>query len=320
LASSFAQGIKNELARHDIEGSCCVFAELRALVQMSGRLVLDSKTANLILQTESPAVARRQFLLCKKAFDISPRILFFRNNRLQKNNTFLLEIRDNEKVREILYLLGFLAFKGDSNEGVALKKEEFSIGEMPEKCCRRAYLRGAFLAAGSLTNPEKDYHLELVAPYKTYAEAVKEVLHYFNLQAGVFHRKQSFVVYMKGGEKIAEFLRVISAHNGLFNLENIMILKGMRNMVNRLVNCETANLTKTALASHEQVSNIKLIQEQVGLENLSPSLREIALLRLRFPEATIKELGNLAEPALSKSCVNHRLRRLNNMARSILSS
>ena len=177
--------------------------------------------------------------------------------------------------------------------------------------------RGIFLAGGSLANPEKEYHMEMVVPYESYAEEIVRLLSSFGIEIRYFQRKSDFVLYLKGAEKIGDFLRIIAAHSGLLNFENIRVVKGVRNKINRLVNCETANLTKTIFASQDQIQSIHLIQKTIGLENISPSLREIAQLRLAFPEATFKELGELAEPSLSKSTINHRLRRLNDLARKI---
>jgi DNA-binding protein WhiA len=139
----------------------------------------------------------------------------------------------------------------------------------------------------------------------------------FNLEGRYFKRKEDFVVYLKGAEKIGEFLRIVSAHNALLDFENVRIVKGVRNRINRLVNCETANLTKTVFASQEQIGNIGLIEKTMGLKALPPTLRQVAQLRLRFPEATLQELGEMAVPPLSKSAVNHRLRRINTLAQKI---
>jgi len=207
-----------------------------------------------------------------------------------------------------------------------LRKEKNREGKGKEKgqrdrwqgsCCRRAYLRGAFLAGGSLTNPEREYHMEMVVPYEYYAQEIVRLLVFFSMDIRYFQRKGDFVLYLKGGEKIGDFLRIIAAHSGLLSFENIRVVKGVRNQINRLVNCETANLTKTIFASQDQIESIRLIQRTIGLENISSSLREIAELRLNNPEATLKELGDQALPPLSKSSVNHRLRRLNALALKI---
>lgn len=299
---SFALQVKNELARSPFAKRCCSLAELKAFLQANGFLVIGKNNRKILIPTEYAPIARRLFKLFKHAFKITPDILTFRKNRLQKKNSFIIQVSRESDVSKVLQDLGFL----------------FSAAELLENiCCRRAYLRGLFLAGGSLTNPEREYHLEIVVPYESYAEGIVRLLDIFRLKIRYFQRKGDFVLYLKGGEKIGDFLRIIAAHSGLLNFENIRVVKGVRNQINRLVNCETANLTKTIFASQDQIQNIRLIQETIGLENIPPSLREVAELRLSFPEATLKELGDLAEPSLTKSSINHRLRRLNALALKI---
>ena len=303
---SFALQVKNELARSPFTKRCCSLAEIKAFLQVNGFLVIGRNTRKISIPTEYAPVARRLFMLFKHAFKITPDILTCRKNRLQKKNSFLIQFSKEDDVTKILQELAFLF------PACGKRKADFQ-----SVCCRRAYLRGVFLAGGSLTNPEREYHMEMVVPYESYAEEIARLLGLFNLQIRYFQRKGDFVLYLKGAEKIGDFLRIIAAHSGLLNFENIRVVKGVRNQINRLVNCETANLTKTIFASQDQIQNIRLIQETLGLENIPPSLREVANLRLSFPEATLKESGDLAEPSLSKSSVNHRLRRLSALARKI---
>lgn len=320
--TSFARQIKNELVRQLLSRPCCAAAELRAFLQISGKLSLGSKMTKIILQTQSASVARRIFLLFKLCFRISPEILSCRRKQFQKNNTFLLQVIGKNNVFRILQELGFMKINPENDKPVLVPhyKQQSVRHELRAKCCRRAFLRGAFLAGGSLNDPKTGYHLEIASPSEPYAKAIKDVMDSFGLKARYFQRKNHFVIYLKGGEEIGEFLRIIAAHNALLIFENIRVVKGVRNKINRLVNCETANLTKTVFASHEQIHNIKLIEEKIGLINLPPSLFQAAQLRLSFPEATMQELGDLAVPPLSKSSINHRLRRINALAEKIKES
>lgn len=308
--SSFTRRVKEELARHPLTAPCCARAELRAFLEMRGELVLSAKLQRIIMLTENASTARRIFSLVKHCFALTPQVLSVRKRRLYQRNLFSVQIYGRETVFTVLQELGFLTVEPGEGRYLLWQRKN----GLEKTCCRRAYLRGAFLASGSLSNPERDYHLEIIAPCEAYARSVMEVLFAFGLPSRFFQRKGSQVVYIKEGEKISEFLRIIAAHGGLLKFEDVRVVKGVRNKINRLVNCETANLTRTALAAHAQLDSIRLLLELVGLEQLPPSLREIALLRLQHPEATLRELADLADPPLTKSTVNHRLRRLNALA------
>ena len=181
-------------------------------------------------------------------------------------------------------------------------------------CCRRAFLRGAFLASGSISDPEKGYHFEIVYPDEKKAEQLQTIIRSFSVDAKIVQRKKSYVVYVKEGAQIVDMLAVMGANVALMNLENIRILKEMRNSVNRKVNCETANINKTVNAAVKQTEDIKLIQQTIGFEQLSEGLAQIAELRIQYPEATLKELGMMLSPQVGKSGVNHRLRKLSALA------
>lgn len=181
-------------------------------------------------------------------------------------------------------------------------------------CCKRAYIRGAFLAAGSMSDPEKNYHFEIVTLHEQFAVQLQDVLDFFELDAKIVIRKKYYVVYIKEGAKIVDVLNIMEAHIALMNLENVRILKDMRNTVNRRVNCETANINKTVSAAVKQAEDIRFLQEHRGLSELNQGLQDIAYLRLEHPEATLKELGEMLNPPVGKSGVNHRLKKLSKIA------
>jgi cell division protein WhiA len=185
-------------------------------------------------------------------------------------------------------------------------------------CCKRSYLRGAFLAGGSVNDPEgSSYHLEIASFDYDHSLALCELTNQFGLNAKLIERKKGWVMYLKEGEKIIEFLNIVGAHQALLRFEDVRILKGMRNQVNRIVNCETANLNKTIQAAVRQIENIRLLERVVGLNNLPPKLREVAEMRLKYPEINLKELGQMLPGTVSKSGVNHRLRKLDELAEKI---
>ncbi len=202
----------------------------------------------------------------------------------------------------------------DANEGVPVLKDCVDGLLIQQSCCKRAYIRGAFLAAGSISDPEKSYHFEIVCHTMEQAKQLQDVINSFDMDAKIVERKKHFVVYLKEGSQIVDILNVMEAHIALMNLENVRILKEMRNSVNRKVNCETANISKTVNAAVKQLEDIVYVRDTIGFETLPDNLREIAELRLEYPEAPLKELGTYLNPPVGKSGVNHRLRKISTIA------
>lgn len=310
---SFNHRVKNELARREMEEECCLKAELTALVHLNGSLQVRQGNLALMVTTESPAVARRIFLLIKKIFNTNSEILSRKKNRFKKNTDYLVRVGQGTRVKEILEGLQVATLKPEWSFNRQLNPGAYGL----QHCCR-AYLRGAFLARGYLNYPENTYHLEINTDYETRVKELQGLLNSFNIQGSVTKRKNCFMVYVKDGPGVAEFLNITGAHQALFEFENTRIIKDMRNKINRLVNCETANLNKTVNAALEQLESIKILDRVVGLSNLPQSLRQIAETRIRHPEANLQELGHLVNPPISKSGVNHRLRKINKMAGEIL--
>ncbi|AOZ92721.1 DNA-binding protein WhiA [Paenibacillus crassostreae] len=305
---SFAAETKKELTR--VEGqACCEKAELSALIRMNGSVQLSNKKVILDISTENAAIARRIYTLIKKFFQAHTELLVRKKMRLKKNNVYIVRIP--AQVQEILKELHIVS------EGF-LFTQDIQSGLIRKKCCKRAYLRGAFMAGGSVNNPEgSSYHLEIYSMYEDHCKALVDLANEFNLNARFIERKKGFVLYIKEGEKIIEFLSLIGAHQSLFKFEDVRIMRDMRNSVNRIVNCETANLNKTISAAVRQIENIKLLQREVGLDNLPEKLREVAEVRLVHPDMNLKEVGEMLKGTVSKSGVNHRLRKIDEMADKI---
>lgn len=305
---SFAAQTKKELTM--VEASdCCEQAELSALIRMNGSVQVSNKKIVLDISTENAAIARRIYSLLKKHFHIHTELLVRKKMRLKKNNVYIVRIP--ARVEEILKELKIVS------EGFI-----FHPGINPEltrkNCCKRAYLRGAFMAGGSVNNPEgSSYHLEIASMYEEHCKALVDLANEFHLNARCIERKKGFIFYIKEGEKIIELLSIIGAHQALFKFEDVRIMRDMRNSVNRIVNCETANLSKTIGAAVRQIDNIKLLQKEVGLENLPEKLREVAEVRLAHPDMNLKEVGELLKGTVSKSGVNHRLRKIDELAEKI---
>ncbi|MDB4865725.1 MAG: whiA [Cohnella sp.] len=305
---SFAAQTKKELTM--VEGdSCCERAELSALIRMNGSVALTSKRIVLDIASENAAIARRIYTLLKRHFAVAMELLVRKKMRLKKNNVYVVRVPAG--VEELL-------------KALAITTEGFQFAPSIDKnlikkpCCKRAYLRGAFLAGGSVNNPEgSSYHLEIASLYEEHCRALVDLANKFQLNARFIERKKGFILYIKEGEKIIEFLSIIGAHQALFKFEDVRIMRDMRNSVNRIVNCETANLNKTIGAAVRQIDNIKLLEKEVGLENLPDKLREVAETRLKHPDINLKEVGDLLRGQVSKSGVNHRLRKLDEWAEKI---
>ncbi|OCA89187.1 DNA-binding protein WhiA [Bacillus wudalianchiensis] len=292
---------------------CCAKAELSALIRMNGSLSFSNRLLVVNIQTENAAIARRIYVLLKKNYEVEVELLVRKKMRLKKNNIYIVRLK--ERAREIL-------------EDLAIIENSFSFVHnissslIEKKCCRRSYLRGAFLAGGSVNNPEtSSYHLEIFSLYKEHNDALCELMNSFDLNSKTLERKKGFITYLKEAEKITEFLNVVGAHSALLRFEDVRIVRDMRNSVNRLVNCETANLNKTIGAALRQVENIRFIEASVGLDILPDKLREIAELRVAHQDVTLKELCEMVSgSAISKSGINHRLRKIDEIAEKLRAS
>ncbi|MNB72968.1 Sporulation transcription regulator WhiA [compost metagenome] len=305
---SFAALTKKELTMIE-NGPCCDKAEMSALIRMNGSVQLSSKRIVLDISTENAAIARRIYSLLKKYYQVHTELLVRKKMRLKKNNVYIVRIP--ARVEEILNDLKIVSQGFVFNDGI-----DESI--VHKNCCKRAYLRGAFMAGGSVNNPEgSSYHLEIASMYEEHCKALVELADVFHLNARCIERKKGFILYIKEGEKIIEFLNLIGAHQALFKFEDVRIMRDMRNSVNRIVNCETANLNKTISAAVRQIENIKFLEKEIGLDKLPDKLREVAEVRLAHPDINLKEVGEMLKGTVSKSGVNHRLRKIDEMAEKL---
>lgn len=304
---SYASEVKQELTKLVVHPEHAR-VELSALLRMNGSLSLQNHHFVLTAQTENAAIARRIFSLIKQKYGMESELLVRKKMKLKKNNQYLVRLKhDTNKVLTDLDILdeSGLSINTDVPEEVLNEDQRM-----------RSYLRGAFLATGSVNNPETSrYHLEIYSLYETHNEGIAQMMNYFHLNARTTKRRNGYIVYLKEAEKIADFLQLIGATNSMLKFEDIRIVRDMRNSVNRLVNCENANINKTVASAERQIENIKHLQATVGLDSLPDKLREIAVLRLENPEVSLKELGDMVPSGpISKSGINHRLRKLNQLA------
>ena len=313
---SFSVTVKKELERHLGSGRHCQIAEISAIIKNCGEIKVLSNTEVFIkIQTENVYVARKYFTLIKKTFNINTEVIIRRNIYFKKNRVFILIITDASIGMNILQAAKLIDLENNSYDLV----NQINPLLVKAICCKRAYLRGAFLVCGSISTPEKTYHLEFVNENKDYCIYLQQLINSFDMDAKIINRKKYFVVYLKEGAQIVDLLNIIEAHVALMELENIRILKEMRNNVNRLVNCETANINKTVSAAVKQVEDIQLIERTMGLEKLPNQLKEVARLRIEHSSMSLKELGALLNPPIGKSGMNHRLRKINSIAEKIRS-
>lgn len=287
---SFSAEVKEELAKHISPARHCQMAELSAMLHYAGQYgLMEDGTLTIGFQSENEAVLRKGFTLLKKAYNIDT----------------VIGVKGQKKA-DLLAIMGDLSGPADTSL-------------LKQACCRRAFIRGAFLSCGSISDPTKGYHLEFVCNNRTQAEQLQEIIGQFDIEAKIVCRKKYFVVYVKEGAGIVELLNIMEAHVALMNLENLRILKEMRNSINRRVNCEAANIQKTVQASTSQVEDIIYLRDYYGFSRLPDNLREMAEVRLAYPEAALKELGEYLSPPVGKSGVNHRLRKLSELAEKLRS-
>lgn len=328
---SFSAKVKEEIRKHESHARHCMIAELLALTLATGEVEFGDGNVRLVMRPENSTISDKICRLIDVIFD--------REIQYDKHSKYIV-IEDTgmaEKVLKTLKLSEYIDMMGDdwldeeelsenlsddeilyvSSHGISLQNCHFPKQVIQKDCCKKAFVRGFFMAAGSVNDPNKAYHFEIVTDTKEMAEVIRDIIAGFTLDAKVVKRKKYYVVYLKEGSMIVDMLNIMEAYVSLMDMENVRILKDMRNDINRRVNCETANIKKTVGASMRQIADIEYIEKTKGLKSLSPSLRQIAELRLEEPDADLALLGTMLNPPISKSGVNHRLRKISKIAEEI---
>ena len=306
---SFSGNVKEELSRIIPKGRHCQIAELAGILSCLGKMEDAGEYIEIRLETENVVLAKKFFELLKKAFQVQPRIAIRKTGYLNNNRIYMVTVFENKEMLRIIPALKMQRLE-------VCPGQEWMVKDslLQKSCCKRAFIRGVFLASGSLTDPEKGYHFEIVCSSDPKAEQLKQQLAFFGIEGKTLPRKGHVAVYINEGSQLVDALHVLEAHNSLMELENVRILKEVRNSVNRKVNCETANINKTVSAAVKQIEDIEYIKKHMGLDGLSPALSQVAQVRLQYPEAPLKELGEMLNPPVGKSGVNHRLRKLSEIA------
>ena len=293
---SFSGTVREELSKQTGTSRHCMIAEIAAIIMYCGKIIQNKDGSEGIeIQTEKLVVARKGFTLLRKTFNIYTNVCVRSHVGRVKSPVYGVSVTRPEDARKVLEAI----------------RHPFVV---QQACCRRAFIRGAFLSAGSISDPEKSYHFEVVCNSQEMAEQLKDVMNTFSLDAKTVVRKRYYVVYIKEGAQIVEVLNIMGAHIALMDLENMRIVKEVRNSVNRRVNCETANIGKTVSAAVKQLEDIQYLIDVSEFKSLPVGLREIAQVRLDYPNATLAELGEQLTPTIGKSGVNHRLRKLSELA------
>ena len=301
---SYSSKTKEELCRMEPDSVCCLLAELSGIISVAGSVILrGGGDKRLSIETENTAVARRTFRLLQEVFDVQPQLVTLKRARLGGRSAHRIEINGDEAS----FVLEGCGISVLQRRGVP---KEITV----RKCCRMAFLRGVFLASGSVTDPEKEYHLEFVLGDEAFAAAVQKLIARFELDAHMTTRRQMTLVYLKGQGEITDMLSILGAQSARFAMEDAFIRKELRNNANRATNCDSANVQRSVAAAARQTQAIERLLAAKGENSLPPALLETAKLRLQYPEVSLEELGQLCDPPVGKSGVNHRLRKLEQMA------
>jgi len=312
---SFAADTKNELVRIETEKKCCMRSEIAGFVRTCGTLKLSGGGKIIIITTtENPAIARRYKKLMKDYFDINVDLEIGQGEGVRKGRAYFLKVPPEEKSEQVLRETGILLVR----EGHNYISDGIYEGLIKTKCCKKSYLRGAFLGVGTISAPEKGYHIEFVCNSEILAGDVKKLINSFvDLHAKTVQRKNRHIVYIKESGQITDILNIMGAHSHLFAFENIKIMKEMRNKANRVSNCDSANLDKTINAAERQIEHIKKIESKKGLRFLPDKLYDVALVRLENPEAGLLELAEFMDPPLKKSGIYNRLKKIEEIAKKL---
>ncbi|MEL7649307.1 MAG: DNA-binding protein WhiA [Sedimentibacter sp.] len=312
---TFSSKIKDELSRSEITDKTAARAETAALVRTMGYISFKGfSRMEVEFSTENAAVARRIFKLLKIAFEISTQVSVEKTNRLKKHNNYIIRIED--KLAKQFLLDTRVAQKEDFN----IMSFDYGVPDelLTNDLCRRSYIKGSFMGCGSISDPEKSYHAEFVSSREEQSRGICNLLESYGITGKTIYRKNNYVTYIKESEQISDLLALMGANNAVLDFENVRAVKETRNQINRVINCETANLDKIVDTSMRQINSIKVLKKHKAIDKLPDHLRELAYLRLKHSNASLKELGEMLNPPLGKSGVNHRLRKIEEIAEDLL--
>lgn len=311
---SFASETRNELARVQADKKCCMLAEISGFIRVCGSIGLaGGGKFRIVTTTENPAVARHFKMLVKQYFNVETSLEVGEGTSLKKGKCYIVTIGPEQLSEQILRETGILMIR----EGMNFISDGIHSEIIRKKCCKKAYLRGIFLGSGTVTDPEKEYHFEITCATDILASDLMKMINSFDgIKAKKTVRKKDYVVYVKNSEQIVDILAIMGASGKLFEYEDVRIKKGIRNQANRINNCDQANIDKAVAAAERHIANIRKIEETIGLENIPEKLREVAELRLKHPDVSLTELGEMIDPPMKKSGINKRLLKIEEIAKN----
>jgi len=307
---SFSLQVKNEISKIELLNKGCILCEESAVIRIGGKFKLQKDGyLSCTISTENASFARRYIKNIVHYFNLHPSLITNKSKKLKAHNLYILEIKGTHGTRVAFGDMGLLEFN-ENDIPIYSHPKQLIGGED----CLQSYIRGAFLIAGSINHPEKSYHLEMTSYSEKEINRLNEILNTLKIKSKIIKRKNNYVCYVKEAESIVDFLNIIGAHKSLMEFENIRIVKSIRNNVNRVVNFENANIDKTVNASSRHVENIKYIEKKITIKTIDKKLQEVAKLRLQYPHISLTELGLLLSPPLGKSGINHRLKKIEQLA------
>ncbi|WMJ78677.1 MULTISPECIES: DNA-binding protein WhiA [unclassified Sedimentibacter] len=308
---TFSSKLKEELSRTEIKDIVSAKAEAAAFVRTMGYITLKGfNKMKVEFSTENAAIARRIFKLLKVAFEITTQVSVEKTNRLKKHNNYIIKIEENLSKK-------FLQETGLTGNDLNIMTFDYGVPKsiVRSEASKRAYVKGAFMGCGSVSDPERSYHAEFVSNKEEHSRGIRELLKSFGINGKTIFRKNYYVTYIKESEQISDLLALMGANSAVLEFENVRAVKETRNQINRVINCETANLDKIVDTSMRQINSIKVLKKHKAIDKLPDHLRELAYLRLKHTNASLKELGEMLDPPLGKSGVNHRLRKIEEIAK-----
>ncbi len=312
---TFSSKIKDELSRTQIPDVLSAKAEVAAFIRTVGYITIKGlNKVEFEFSSENAAVARRIFKVLKIGHDINATVSVSKSNRLKKLNNYIIKI-DEDLTKKFLQDAQIVK---DNNFNIMNFSYDVPKEFLQSDQCKRAYIKGSFMGSGSISNPEKSYHAEFVGNKEIQSKTLIEILNEYGIIGKNIYRKNNYVTYIKESEQISDLLALMGANNTVLNFENIRAVKETRNQINRVINCETANLDRIVDTSIRQINNIKILKRHKVIDKLPDNLRELAYLRLKHSNASLKELGQMLNPPLGKSGVNHRLRKIEEIAEDLI--
>ena len=311
---SFSSDTKKELTTLENGKKCCQLALISGFLRFAGSITLVGGKMGVKVTTDNPAVARLFLALIKEYFGAKSS-LSMEEAPINRGHFYVLNITPDKNADAILRETGILGVREGSN----YITDGLNAEIVKKRCCRKSALRGIFLASGSVSDPSRGYHLEIVCDSEYMAFDVKKLINGFGLRSKVSQRRNKFIVYLKDGDQIADFLSLIGASAQVLNYQNIRVTKELRNTTNRIINCDRANLNKAVNAAQQQLADIRYIASVKSLDYLPEKLRKTAELRLENPELPLSELAELFDPPIGKSGLNHRLQKISEIAEKLRS-